>query len=95
MHRYYYYTNIGIVIVGTLIISSAAITVYFPQKIDKAVDMLVVANRSRAPIATSDNNVYVSWWSNKTGSDEVMFKASADGGKNIWQQNELEQYSQF
>jgi hypothetical protein len=34
-----------------------------------------------APIATSGNNVYVSWWSNKTGNDEVMFKASADGGK--------------
>jgi|SRR5690242_18007725 hypothetical protein len=35
-----------------------------------------------APIATSgDNNVYVSWWSNKTGNDEVMFKASTDGGK--------------
>ena len=36
----------------------------------------------RAPIATSsDNNVYVTWWSNKTGNDEVMFKASTDGGK--------------
>src|ERR1051325_175819 len=38
-------------------------------------------SRSKAPIATSDNNVYVSWWSNKTGNDEVMFKASTDGGK--------------
>jgi hypothetical protein len=37
---------------------------------------------SKAPIATSgDNNVYVAWWSNKTGNDEVMFKASTDGGK--------------
>jgi hypothetical protein len=36
----------------------------------------------RAPIATSgDNNVYVSWWSNKTGVDKIMFKASTDGGK--------------
>jgi hypothetical protein len=35
-----------------------------------------------APIATSgNNNVYIAWWSNKTGNDEVMFKASADGGK--------------
>jgi hypothetical protein len=32
-------------------------------------------------MATSgDNNVYVTWWSNKTGNDEVMFKASTDGG---------------
>ena len=35
-----------------------------------------------APIATSgDKNVYVTWVSNKTGNDEVMFKASTDGGK--------------
>lgn len=36
----------------------------------------------KAPIATSgDNNVYVAWPSNKTGNNEVMFKASTDGGK--------------
>jgi hypothetical protein len=34
-----------------------------------------------APIATSGNNVYVTWWTNKTGNDEVMFKASNDAGK--------------
>jgi hypothetical protein len=38
--------------------------------------------RSDAPIATSgDNNVYIAWSSNKTGNDEVMFKATIDGGK--------------
>jgi hypothetical protein len=36
----------------------------------------------KAPIAVSgDNNVYVTWWSNKSGDWEVMFKASTDGGK--------------
>jgi hypothetical protein len=34
----------------------------------------------RAPIATSDNNVYITWWSNKTGNFEVMFRASTDNG---------------
>jgi hypothetical protein len=34
----------------------------------------------KAPIATSDNNLYITWWSNKTGNDEVMFKASTDRG---------------
>jgi uncharacterized protein (UPF0333 family) len=34
-----------------------------------------------APIATSGNNVYIAWWTNKTGNDEVMFRASTDGGK--------------
>ena len=44
----------------------------------------------KAPIATAgDNNVYVAWWSNKTGNDEVMFKASTDGGKSFGQKMNL------
>jgi len=34
-----------------------------------------------APIATSVDNIYITWWTNKTGNDEVMFRASTDGGK--------------
>lgn len=37
--------------------------------------------RKAAPIATSGDNVYVTWPSNKTGNEEVMFRASTDGGK--------------
>ena len=37
--------------------------------------------KAAAPMATSGNNVYVAWWSNKTGNDEIMFKASTDDGK--------------
>jgi hypothetical protein len=49
-------------------------------------DVWVISNdvfkTNRAPIATSgDNNVYVTWWSNKSGDWEVFFKASTDGGK--------------
>src|SRR5215217_3804623 len=33
-----------------------------------------------APIATSDNNAYITWWTNKTGNMEVMFRASTDNG---------------
>ena len=33
-----------------------------------------------APIATSDNNVYITWRTNKTGNDEVMLRASTDNG---------------
>lgn len=33
------------------------------------------------PIATSGDNVYVAWDSNKTGNREVLFRASSDGGK--------------
>ena len=33
-----------------------------------------------APIATSGENIYIAWWTNKTGNDEVMFRASTDNG---------------
>ena len=33
-----------------------------------------------APIATSGDNAYITWWSNKTGNMEVMFRASSDNG---------------
>jgi hypothetical protein len=42
-----------------------------------------ILNRNAAPIATSGDNLYIAWWSNKTGNDEVMFKASTDGGNTI------------
>jgi len=32
-------------------------------------------------MAVSDNNIYLTWWDNKTGNNEVFFAASIDGGK--------------
>jgi hypothetical protein len=34
----------------------------------------------RAPISTSGDNAYITWWSNKTGNEEVMFRVSTDNG---------------
>lgn len=34
-----------------------------------------------APIAISGDNIYIVWWTNTTGSNEVMFRASADNGQ--------------
>ncbi len=28
-----------------------------------------------------ENDVYVAWWTNKTGNDEVMYRLSSDAGK--------------
>jgi hypothetical protein len=36
--------------------------------------------RAAAPIATSGDNIYIAWWTNKTGNNEVMFRASTDNG---------------
>ena len=32
------------------------------------------------PTAISGESAYVAWWSNKTGNDDVMFRAFADNG---------------
>jgi len=36
--------------------------------------------RDKAPIVTSGDNTYIAWWTNRTGNDEVNFRASTDGG---------------
>ncbi|MDQ4072738.1 MAG: hypothetical protein M3162_00395 [Thermoproteota archaeon] len=35
----------------------------------------------KAPMAVSGESVYVTWWTNKTGNWEVLFRASNDGGQ--------------
>jgi len=37
----------------------------------------------RASVAVSGNNVYLTWWDNKTGNNEVFFASSNDNGKNF------------
>jgi hypothetical protein len=39
--------------------------------------------QTRAPIASSGENVYMAWWTNNTanGNNEVMFRSSTDGGQ--------------
>ncbi len=39
------------------------------------------ARSETAPVATFENDVYVAWWTNKTGNDEVMYTMSSDAGK--------------
>ena len=34
----------------------------------------------KVPIAISEDNIYIVWPSNRTGNDEVNFRASTDGG---------------
>jgi hypothetical protein len=48
------------------------------QKADAVIPILA----KRAPPAISGHNVYVAWWTNNTANnnDEVMFRASTDGG---------------
>jgi len=66
----------------TIITTTSAATI-IPLQSSYAFSWNLCIDRSegKAPIAISDNNVYVAWWGNKTGNYEVMFKASDDGGQ--------------
>ena len=39
-------------------------------------------SETRAPAVVSGDNIYIAWWTNNTenGNEEVMFRASTDGG---------------
>ena len=39
------------------------------------------SDNKKTPPAITGDNVYVAWWTNKTGNDEVMFRSSTDIGK--------------
>jgi hypothetical protein len=44
---------------------------------------------AKAPVAISGDNIYAVWWTNKSGNDEVMFRASSDGGKTFGEKTYL------
>jgi hypothetical protein len=74
-------TNLGVVI-AVVILATSIITAVSTNLIQQSYATATVGLVDDAPIATSgDNNVYITWSCNKTGNDEVMFKASTDGGK--------------
>jgi hypothetical protein len=39
-----------------------------------------ISDNRKAPTVVTGENVYIAWWSNKTGNDEVLFRASTDSG---------------
>jgi hypothetical protein len=71
----------AVVIVG--IFSTINITTTIIQSAEAAVDTTPGRSEPKAPMAASQdgNNVYVVWWTNRSGNWEVMFRASNDGGQ--------------
>jgi hypothetical protein len=37
--------------------------------------------KANAPVAITGDNIYVAWWTNQSGNEEVMFRASNDKGQ--------------
>jgi hypothetical protein len=71
---------IGITLVTTLVTTMIQMTYATVQ--NKAIQNGAQLAQ-RAPLAITGENVYVAWWTNKTANnnDEVMFRASIDGGQ--------------
>ena len=72
--------RLGVIVMitlGTTIGTTATILLQQQQEVQAAMTGRTIG----APMATSgDKNVYVTWWTNKSGNNEVMFRASNDGG---------------
>lgn len=73
-------TAILAVVVGGIFSASTIPTII--QSAQAYVDPLTLRIEPKAPMAASEdgNNVYVVWWTNRSGNWEVMFRASNDGG---------------
>ena len=73
--------GILMITLGTVITGIGITSIFLQEQSTSGLVLPANSNRN-APIAISgDKNVYVAWWTNKTGNDEVMFKASTDNGK--------------
>ena len=71
---------LGVIIGITL--AATIPTLSLSQQSAEGIVPIDTVQRKAAPIATSGDNIYVAWWTNKTANnnDEVMFRASTDGG---------------
>jgi hypothetical protein len=85
-------------IVGTLIAFTLATTIagsvatipllaLQPQSIQAATNRVgggdLTYSGPRASLAVSGKNIYLTWWDNKTGNNEVFFAGSSNGGKSF------------
>ncbi len=48
----------------------------------EAIIAILIGRSPQAPAVVSGDNIYIAWWTNNTenGNEEVMFRASTDGG---------------
>jgi hypothetical protein len=77
-------TAINWIVASTMVITLAIVLVEAAN--DQANAQILTDRRhllltADAPIATSGDNIYITWWTNKTGNNEVMFRASTDNGR--------------
>jgi hypothetical protein len=71
---------LGVIIMITLGTTTVATAIILQSPLQQ-VQAVMSGRVTGAPMATSGDNLYVAWWTNKTGNNsEVMFRASTDNG---------------
>jgi hypothetical protein len=69
------------IILGVIVMITLVATPILLKQQSALAGFLIDPINRKAPPAITGDNVYVAWWTNKTGNDEVMFRASTDAGK--------------
>jgi hypothetical protein len=64
-----------------MITLTTAITAIAFHQVEAVIAPEQTKRGAAALVATFENDVYVAWWTNKTGNDEVMYRVSSDAGK--------------
>jgi hypothetical protein len=65
------------IILGVIVMITLGTTLLATPLQEQAIGKCPCPN-PKAPPAVTGDNVYVAWWTNKTGNDEVLFRASTD-----------------
>jgi hypothetical protein len=66
------------VVIGITLVTALGVTTHTDASKGEFIDP--TSSDRKAPAVVSGDNVYITWWSNRTGNDEVLFRASTDGG---------------
>jgi hypothetical protein len=66
------------VIIGITLVTALGVTTHTDASKGEFIDE--TTGGRKAPAVVSGDNVYITWWSNRTGNDEVLFRASTDSG---------------
>jgi hypothetical protein len=68
-----------VIVMITLGIAIIATTTTIQQQVDAVTSKRDFQGGTQTSIF--ENNIYVAWWTNKTGNDDVMYRLSSDSGK--------------
>jgi hypothetical protein len=76
--------NLTVGLIATIMLAIIGITVattmIFQQHSAASTFAGFELTNRKMTLVTPGNNTYIAWWTNQTGNDEVMFRASTDNG---------------